>query len=288
MLFAESDWTKASAKNYKENSRDLLDTILNDPAVARLYWALSRLDPETRNSLQQSIGLGKLLPYAAVLDFYGRGLCISGGRVSVPGGAGAEAAWKDLVGASPASPAAFVSKLLAKDKGWLIAYFDVLSRVSGTQQAYFTDPHRLPFFYAGTARPGSFSPRHQGFFQTGPGTVASGQLDFSLRAAASRSCRGISKSGKTFFSQWHNSNFARKLGKQTSRLTSRGSACANDVCPVPRVRPIVDRCRCTWRSVNSTADDLRDIDWHRRRSACWRASSRNSAISTGSFPSFRN
>ena len=47
VLFAESDWTKASAKNHKENSRDLVGTILHDPAVARLYWALSRLDPET-------------------------------------------------------------------------------------------------------------------------------------------------------------------------------------------------------------------------------------------------
>ena len=126
VLFAESDWTKASPKNFKESSKDLLDTILNDPAVARLYWALSRLDPETSKYLQQSIGLGKLLPYGAVLDFYGRGICISAGRVQVPGGAAAESTWKDLVGASPASSATFVSKLLAKDKGWLVAYFDVL------------------------------------------------------------------------------------------------------------------------------------------------------------------
>src|SRR5579862_1324606 len=31
VLFNESDWTKASTKNFKENSRDLLDTLLNDP-----------------------------------------------------------------------------------------------------------------------------------------------------------------------------------------------------------------------------------------------------------------
>ena len=149
LLFAESDWTKASAKNHNENSKDLLDTILNDSSVARLYWALSRLDPETSKFLQQSIGIGKLLPYAAILDFYGKGLCITSGRVSVPGGAAAEAAWKDLVGASAGSPAAFVSRLLARDKGWLAAYFDALSRVSRTQQAYFTDPHRLGLFYTG-------------------------------------------------------------------------------------------------------------------------------------------
>ena len=97
VLFAGSDWTMASKKNQTENSRDLLDTILNDPAVARLYWALSRIEPETAGFLRQTIGLQKLLPYAAVLDFYGRELCISGGRVNVPGGTTAESAWSDLV-----------------------------------------------------------------------------------------------------------------------------------------------------------------------------------------------
>src|SRR6202034_2640761 len=58
-----------------------------------------------------------------------------------------KSAWKDLVGASLASPAAFVQKLLATDKGWLTAYFDVLSRVRRDQQAYFIEPHRLRLFY---------------------------------------------------------------------------------------------------------------------------------------------
>jgi hypothetical protein len=148
VLFVGSDWTMASKKNHTENSRDLLDTILNDPAVARLYWALSRIEPDTAGLLRQSIGLQKLLPYGAVLDFYGRELCISGGKVNVPGGPAAESAWSDLVGANPSNPPAFVSRLLAKDKGWLAAYFDVLSRTNRGQQAYFTDPHRLKFFYS--------------------------------------------------------------------------------------------------------------------------------------------
>ena len=147
VLFAPSDWTMASKKNYRESSKDLIDTILNDPDVARLYWSLSKLDTETREFLKQSIGIGKLLPYAGVLDFYGKRICVIGGHVIVPGGPGAEPAWKDLVGVSPASPAAFVQKLLAKDRGWLAAYFDALSRVSENQQGYFTEPHRLRTFY---------------------------------------------------------------------------------------------------------------------------------------------
>ena len=35
----------------------------------------------------------------------------------VPGGAAAEQAWKELVGAGPESPGEFVADLMAKDKG---------------------------------------------------------------------------------------------------------------------------------------------------------------------------
>ncbi|PYV52830.1 MAG: hypothetical protein DMG98_22915, partial [Acidobacteria bacterium] len=127
-LFTERDWTSASKQNSKD--KDLVDALLRDPALARLYWAMARIDAETRVSLRQSPGLRKLLPFASVLDFYGSHICIRSGRVIVPGGTEVESAWKDLVGASPASPAEFVSKLLAKDKGWLAAYFDALSRVN--------------------------------------------------------------------------------------------------------------------------------------------------------------
>lgn len=168
VLFATGDWTMASRKNYKETSKDLVDTILSDRAVARLYWALSKLDSETNNTLQRSIGIRKLLPYAAVLDFYGSHLCIRAGRVIVPGGRGAESAWKDLVGASPASPAAFVQKLLAVDKGWLAAYFDVLSRVSRTQQTYFTESHRLRLFYDALRAPDPSASATTGIFRPAP------------------------------------------------------------------------------------------------------------------------
>ena len=149
VLYAESDWTQLSKKNYTENSRDLLETILYDESVARLYWAVSRMDPETSQTLKESVGLKKLLPHGALLDFYGRELCISHGKVIVPGGAEAEGIWKEFVGASPAMPGSFVPKLLAKDQGWMAAYFDVLSRASAKQQHYFTNPQRFRLFYDG-------------------------------------------------------------------------------------------------------------------------------------------
>jgi hypothetical protein len=152
VLFTERDWTEVSSKN----SGDLVETLLRDPLLCRLYWAFARSDAESRVALRQSVGLGKLLPLAATLDFYGSHISIRSGRVIVPGGMGTDSAWKELVGASPDSPRDFVPRLLAKDNGWLAAYFDALSRVSQTQQAHFTEV-RLRRFY-GAFRGQAISP----------------------------------------------------------------------------------------------------------------------------------
>ena len=168
VLFAEKDWTDVVSRHSKAQGKDLLDAILDDPVLARLYWALSRMDPDTSRFLQQSIGIEKLLPYAAVLDFYGRQICVRDGRVIVPGGQEAEAAWKNLVGASPSSPESFVVRLLARDKGWLAAYFDALSRTSGIRTAYFTDPERLTLFYESLRAPDPGVSATRGSFRPAP------------------------------------------------------------------------------------------------------------------------
>jgi hypothetical protein len=146
VLFKESDWIALSA-HQKKGYGSLVDVLLNDPAIDRLYWALSTNDVETRRVLERSPGLDRLLPLAAVLDFYGSQICIRSGRVIVPGGASTEEGWKDLVGASSESPGDFVVRLLAKDQGWLAAYFDVLARVSQTQQEHLTKGPRLKRLY---------------------------------------------------------------------------------------------------------------------------------------------
>ncbi len=146
VLFSEGDWT-AMVKKVKGEHVDVVDSILLDPAVGRLYWSMSRIDSETGATLQQSPGLRKLLPFAAVLDFYGSHIFIRGGHVVAPGGEPAAATWKELLGASPDSPAEFVMRLLAKDDGWVAAYFDALSSVNRSQQTYFVEPIRLKRYY---------------------------------------------------------------------------------------------------------------------------------------------
>lgn len=146
LLFRESDWSAISAWR-KHGNENLLDILLHDPMVDRLYSALARNDSETRTALRQSPGLPRLLPFASILDFYGSQICIRDGRVIVPGGADAEQGWKDLAGASPTSTGDFVTHLLAKDNGWLAVYFDDLSRVSRSQQMHLATPPRLKRLY---------------------------------------------------------------------------------------------------------------------------------------------
>jgi hypothetical protein len=150
VLLSESDWTALAGRR---NGQSLVDMMLRNPSVARLYWAMSKMDQGTQVALERSPGLAKLLPYGGVLDFYGSQICVQSGRVLVPGGAPAESAWKDLVGASPYSYGDFVTHLVSKDNGWLAEYYDALARVSPAQQAHLTEASRLKPLYEAFREP---------------------------------------------------------------------------------------------------------------------------------------
>ena len=167
VLFTAKDWTELSRER-TNNNQDLIETFFHDPSVARLYWAMTRTDAQTRLALRQSPGLAQLLPLAGVLDFYGNYISIHAGRVIVPGGPSAEPAWESLVGASPESPEEFVLRLLAKDKGWLAAYFDALSRIPQTRQSYFTEAHRLKRFYQAFRSPDPSADAARSTFRPAP------------------------------------------------------------------------------------------------------------------------
>ena len=113
-------------------------------------------------------GLRRLLPYAATLDFYGSQISIRNGHVVVPGGAWTQVSWKDLAGVSPENPGEFVLHLLAKDNGWLAAYFDVLSRVNESQREHLTENGRLKRFYEDLRGNDLEPPATRGVFRQGP------------------------------------------------------------------------------------------------------------------------
>jgi hypothetical protein len=145
MFFQEKDWSGVSAWVPKAGE-NLLDVLLHDQNLDRLYAALSRCDDETRVALLQSPGLKRLNGMAAVFDLYGSGITIHSGAVVVP--AGDEKDWEELVGAGVKSPGDFVIRLLTRDSGWLAAYYDVLSRLSRSQQASIAENNRLRRLYA--------------------------------------------------------------------------------------------------------------------------------------------
>ena len=146
VLLHESDWSQLGSDHARRNP-NLIDVLVRDRLVARLYWAFAKLDDETRLSLTRSPGLSRLLPYGGVLDFYGTQICIRNGHVLVPGGTAAESTWKSVVGASPESSGDFVLHLLEKDNGWLAAYYDAVARVNPAQQAHLTESARLKPLY---------------------------------------------------------------------------------------------------------------------------------------------
>jgi hypothetical protein len=168
VLLRESEWMTLNRKHTADN---LIDLLVRDPEIARLYWAMSRNDDETNLALARSPGLWKMLAYAPVLDFYGNQISIRAGRVMVPGGNKAEPVWRELVGANPENPGEFVIHLISKDNGWLAAYYDALSRVSQTQQTHLTEPERMKRLYEAFRSPQIEPPATASVFRKAPGLL---------------------------------------------------------------------------------------------------------------------
>ncbi|HLH40330.1 MAG TPA: hypothetical protein VKX39_14365 [Bryobacteraceae bacterium] len=144
VLYSADYWQPAKDKA----SGPFIDYFISDPSVCRLYLALSKLEPETADTLRAEIPAARLKIYAHVIDFFGAMFEIRNGRAVVPGGARSEKAWAELAGASPEKGAAFFEKLVARDDGWLASYFDALARLNGPVKTYLTEPDRLKRFYA--------------------------------------------------------------------------------------------------------------------------------------------
>jgi hypothetical protein len=145
IIYTEKDWMVLAA-SAKKPASDLLDALLHDRTLDRLYWALSRCDEETRAALKESLGLNKLLTLAPEFEMYGGEIRIHSGSVVLP--PGSEKGWHDLVGESPGSPDSFVTHLLSRDHGWLAAYFDAVSRLNQMQQAHIVQEPRLKRLYS--------------------------------------------------------------------------------------------------------------------------------------------
>ncbi len=148
VLYTPDYWTGGAKDAAREKAPDLVDSLIADPSLCRLYLALSKLDPATAEALKASMPVARIKAFAHVLDFYGGMFQIRNGKAVVPGGARAEKAWTELTGVPPEPGAAFFERVLARDDGWLASYFDALARIQGPTREYLTDPDRLRRFYA--------------------------------------------------------------------------------------------------------------------------------------------
>ena len=146
IFFQEGSWNGVSTWGRK-SGETLIDDLLHDQNLDRLYAALARCDDETRAALLQSPGLKRLAGLAPVLDLYGRGITIHSGKVVRSRGTTKRPGktWSAPVRSSPGD---FIVHLLTRDNGWLAAYYDVLTRLSRTQQQHIAEGNRLHRLYS--------------------------------------------------------------------------------------------------------------------------------------------
>ena len=147
VLFSPADWTQADPREKRAAGNDMLNALLDDPVLARLYWAMARMDGETDETFRQFAGIPRLLPFAPGSRFLWQPHSDSERTGDSARGGFGRARVEESGRRGPRVGQGFCGPLLAKDDGWLAAYFDTLSRLTPAQQVYFTDAHRLPRFY---------------------------------------------------------------------------------------------------------------------------------------------
>lgn len=145
VLYGPEYWNEARDKD--KSTMLFIEYFMSDPQLCRLYLGLSKLDPATAEDLKKAMPVQRLRAFSHVLDFFGGMLQIRNGKVAVPGDQRSAAVWTELVGVSPDNGPAFLERLISRDDGWLAAYFESLSRISGPTLEYLSEPARLKRFY---------------------------------------------------------------------------------------------------------------------------------------------
>lgn len=142
VLYDAKYWLSATGRNDKS---DFLDAFTSDSLLCRLYLGLSHVESPVAEALRRQANPLRLRLFANNLDFFGGMFAIRNGAAVTPG---SPKLWSSVVGASPNNPGAFFEKLISSDDGWLVSYFDAVSRVDNPRVvAYLTQPDHLKRFY---------------------------------------------------------------------------------------------------------------------------------------------
>ena len=132
---------------HKTVSRDdLVGAILSDRSASLLCYGLAAMDDETLQFLAEHAPLLSRLAERSPATFaaFGESVRIRNGRVAVPGGDAAAAAWEAIVGEKLERSDKFIEQLFEVDRGRIAYLFDVLSHVDATTLTLTINPSRAP------------------------------------------------------------------------------------------------------------------------------------------------
>lgn len=209
VLFGPDYWREVAGSDSQD---EFIDVFLSDPALVRLYSAMSKMHRPTALALREFVDAETLKNYAPVFDFFGRSFELRDGRAVTPGGTAARAKWAELAGVSPDEGAKFFIAMAQQDDGWMAAYFDALSRVSGPALTYLTNPERMERFYGALrGRVTSPGPARPIFRATADLLLLTARLDFDAATGQPRIPGTVAAWSKLFRTHPH--------GKYDGKLT---------------------------------------------------------------------
>jgi hypothetical protein len=129
-----SVWSKLSSGGIS----DPFAAAIRYRRTRRVLYGAAALDPPTRAYLEGQPALVERIHrnHSDVFALLGRSFSVRDGRVDVPGGAAAVSLWEQVVGASIATPEAFLERLLARDTGELAALYDAVAHLDAPHQRF--------------------------------------------------------------------------------------------------------------------------------------------------------
>ena len=124
----------------------LASAIFGQRPAALIYHGLLALDAETVAWIEGNPAvLDAFRKYPGATAVYARSIHVRSGAVVTPG-ENAKDIWRAIVGADPASPAAFIPRLLGSRYGAVAMFYDLVSHLDATRQRFVlgspADPKR--------------------------------------------------------------------------------------------------------------------------------------------------
>jgi hypothetical protein len=133
-----ADWWRSVVLKRRVPAGELAAAIFGNRRAAFIYLGLMSLDDDTLAYFAAHPAVvGAMGDHAAgAFAQWGRSIRIELGRVQVPGGDGAAAAWQAVVGEPPSAADRFIRALLSRDGGRTAYFLDAVTHLDRDRQAF--------------------------------------------------------------------------------------------------------------------------------------------------------